>query len=317
MKRRLLSLLLLGSSLSWSGLLGEDASQLSGRFPAGKEGGLLFRSSPRIALEVQGEAGKVVRLDFSTRQAFPAAQLWEILDGEAQGADWLEIIPGVAVPEAIARLRDARADQEWVLADATGLRSLAQLFRVGEGHTLRLRAISLLRDPPTAPLEMNLSTAAFPEFVGELEAECLTAGQTRCLLSHREEPGIEVEIRSGGVRFQYRAGKPEEPLLVPAGLAKESEVEQRDWIEALRLLLRHEYNLGVRAFLLTTPGLFNRQPWQWFLESDGCSPGDVEIRSWIATGSLPGEIPLCRRKVGLRNFLMTMTASGLYRLEVR
>jgi hypothetical protein len=317
MKHRLLALLLLGSTLAWSGLLGADAAQLSTRFAMGKDGGLIFRSSPRIALQVQAEAGNAVRLDFSTQQAFPAAQLWEILDGEAQGADWLEIIPGVAVPEAIARLRDARADQEWVLADATGLRCLAQLFRVGEGHTLRIRTISLLKDLPTVPLEMNLSAEAFPEFVGELEAECLVTGQARCLLSHREEPGIEVELRSGGVRFQYRAGKSEEPLLVPTGLAKQSEAEQRDWIEALRLLLRHEYDLGVRAFLLTTPGLFNRQPWQWFLESDACLPADAEIRAWIAAGALPGEIPLCRRKVGTRNFLLTMTSSGLYHLEVR
>ena len=318
-KKALCALLLLASAPLWAGRIGasegEVGAGLSRKGPALWEQRI---ASQRIRLRAEFADGKATVLEWSCKERFKPAALWKILDDEGQGGDWFEVTSGIPLGDELAKAIDPSAQQSWLLWRSGEEAVLADMRESDGRSALRLRTapVSLREGEPTLRYEED----SFADFVGTLTKGCFSTGGERCLVAHRDDPSLEVEIVSGTVRFSYTS-KERGAFELPPNAAKMRPKERKELAQALRAVLLSDFDLAVRAFFATAPRFFDRQPWEWLILGEKGLVGEGEIDAWIRAGKIPETVVLFRGKArapeGEKRLELTVGANGLYRLEIK
>ena len=319
MKKALCALLLLASAPLWAGRFGaaegEVGAGLSRKGPGAWEQRI---ASQKLVLHAAFADGRAVELEWTAKGRIKPEALWKILDDEGQGGDWCEVAAGIPAGEELAKALDPSAQQSWLLRRADGDALLADVRETEGRSALRLRAVplSLREGEPVLRFEED----AFGDFVGTLKKSCFSAGGERCLIAHRDDPSLEVEIVSGTVRFSYTS-KERGKFELPPNAAKMRPKERRELAQALRAVLLSDFDLAVRAFFATAPRFFDRQPWEWPILGEKGIVGEGEIDAWIRAGKIPETVVLFRGRArgpdGEKRLELAVGANGLYRLEVK
>lgn len=81
---------------------------------------------------------------------------------------------------------------------------------------------------------------------------------------HRDRDNLKVKLLKNGFLFSYEK-RGEEPLRMDPDYATKSYVEKQATLREYEDYFKYEYSLMLRAFVQSTRGIFNWQPWHWYM----------------------------------------------------
>ena len=83
-------------------------------------------------------------------------------------------------------------------------------------------------------------------------------------LVHRDRSSLRVQLLKNGFRFTYEK-KEDKPLRMEPDYAQKTFAEKKSILRDYEDYFKYEYSLMLRAFVQSTRGIFNWQPWHWYM----------------------------------------------------
>ena len=99
------------------------------------------------------------------------------------------------------------------------------------------------------------------------------------------------------IRFAY-VNPDKEPLKFDANFSTKTIVEKKALVREYMDFLKYEYSLMLRAFVQSTHGIFNWQPWHWYMPEwySKSFIKDDELEAILAAGKSPGFFTVFKAK---------------------
>lgn len=192
---------------------------------------------------------------------FSGDRLFAVLDSVGGTGTWMEWdVNGVRDPAVMEALEPLLAQKNkpemvWVLSERSKP-LLAVLLPKGSGEVIIFYELLAL-DAKPEPLTMN--KVLTPDVVFR-DYKQVSAGE----FVHLDKPNLKISANEKRIRFTY--SKPDDtPLRFDPDYSKKTFVEKHGELRDYMDFLRYEYSLMLRAFVQSTRGMFNWQPWHWYL----------------------------------------------------
>ena len=135
---------------------------------------------------------------------------------------------------------------------------------------------------------------------------------------HLDKPSLKVTANDKYMRFSYN--KPDNtPLRFDTDFSKKSFPEKRAEIRDYMDFLRYEYSLMLRAFVQSTRGLFNWQPWHWYMTEWNADAfiSEKEIEAILAKGVKPDMFTVFKKKTDSGSVVeMRTSGNGFYEMTI-
>ena len=228
--------------------------------------------------------GKLSAVEFSGKALRSADLLFSLLDSIDGGGGWSEIDPdGYLEKELSAEIKGAR--QSW-FSFGPGRSAVVAVLH-GDPMRLHARILPGFRVAPPVPLEFRFhgDMAVFADFERYTSSGNCDKNDP-CNLIHRDDNNVQAIVAGRHVRMGYR--NPDAVGLdFPTGFLQLSEPEQARRLSEYRDFFQHEYAVMLRAFIQTTPGMFNWQAWHWNYFTSKGFLGKQELYSIFASGHAP------------------------------
>ena len=198
-----------------------------------------------------------------SKTPFSGERLFAVLDSAGGTGTWMEWdSTGVKDPSIMSvvgpSMKTAQKPQMvWVISEREKP-LMAILFSKGAGEVLVFYELSAL-DAKPEPLRLN------PEpdprvFLRDYRQESPT------VFVHLDKPNLKISVSEKIIRFTYdKADKT--VLRYDKDFSKKTFVEKRSEVRSYMDYFRYEYALMLRAFVQSVRGLFNWQPWHWYMDS--------------------------------------------------
>ena len=210
-----------------------------------------------------------------SKNPFDGGRLFTVLDSVGGGGTWMEWdVNGVKDPSLMSVLDPMLKSKNvpemvWVLVErAKPLVSV--LMQKGRGEVIVFYEIDKL-DATPVPLEINPvlnPNVVFRDYEQLSETEFV----------HKDKNNLKVQIFSDGFKFTY-THKSETPLELESDFKSKTFVEKENIIRMYRDYFMYEYSLMLRAFVQSVRGVFNWQPWHWYMD-------DWKKKSFIGRGEI-------------------------------
>lgn len=198
-----------------------------------------------------------------SKQAFSGERLFATLDSAGGAGTWMEWdINGVKDPALMEVLNpmlkaDNKPEMVWVITERSKP-MVAVLLPKGAGELLLFYELERL-DAKPVPLTINpvLSPdVVFRDYRQVSEKEYV----------HRDRDNLKVKLLQNGFLFSYEK-KGEDPLRMDPDYKTRSYSEKQGILREYEDYFKYEYSLMLRAFVQSTRGIFNWQPWHWYMDS--------------------------------------------------
>lgn len=218
----------------------------------------------------------------SSAKPFSGERLFAVLDSLGMGANWMEWEPeGIKDPsvEKVLSAVGATPEMVWVVSERVKP-LLAVLVAEGNGEKLLFYEIPKL---DASPVPLSLKDVLNPDVVFRDYRQI-----TQNLFIHRDKESLKVEVAEKRIRFTY-SNPDKDVLYFDPDFSKKTFVEKRALVRDFKDYLKYEYSLMLRAFVQSTHGIFNWQPWHWYMpEWNGVYfIKDSEIEAILAKGTAP------------------------------
>lgn len=267
--------LLCAASLWADGWMGADSTTLQrqwSRLPAG------------IAARPLYGNGKLRSVEFYGSGLEKNSALFSLLDSLNGNGEWSEIdAQGFLEPMLKIKVKGARqAWFSWVPGQPPQIVVLQ-----GKPGVLKAEAVPSFTIAKAVPLTYRYTGGLepFADFERYEKGGRCGAGDP-CTLIHREDNDLQVIVEGRHVRMGYR--NPDvDGLAFPTGFAQYSDQEKVRVVSEYRDFFRHELAVMLRAFIHTSPGLFNWQPWHWPAFSEKYLITSPELYALFNTGHAP------------------------------
>ena len=203
---------------------------------------------------------------FSSPKPFSGERLFFVLDSLGGGGNWMEWeakgVNDPSVADAISSL-GAKPEMVWVLSERKKP-LFAALVAQGAGEMLVFCEIPAL-DAKPEPLKLNEvmdPNVVFRDYRQVSPNEFV----------HRDQDNLRVMVSEQRIRFAY-VNPDKEPL-------------------------KFDYSLMRRAFVQSTHGVFNWQPWHWYMASWNSKYliKNEELEAILATGRAPAYFSVFKAK---------------------
>lgn len=261
------------------------------------------------------QAGKLATVRFKGAPLQNGATLFSLLDSLNGNGSWNEIdAAGVLESSLQSKIKGAR--QSW-LSWSPGQKAVLVCLR-GKPGELQAEALPAFKIAVPVPLEYR--------FTGGLEPfadfERYSAGGRcgvgdPCNLIHREDENLQAVVEGRHVRMGYR--HPDvQPLEFPVGFSTYSEQDKAHVIREYQDYFRNELSVMLRAFVHSTPGLFNWQSWQWPSFSAKGFISVQELRALFMSGHAPGLYQVLQLQCkGGERIRFETDGNGAYYMEIQ
>lgn len=216
---------------------------------------------------------------------FSSDRLFAVLDSVGGAGTWMEWdVNGVKDPSVMSVLDPLLASQNkpemvWVLSEREKP-LVAVLVQKGAGEVMlfyELRALD------ASPVKLEMNQVLSPDVVFR-DYRQLTPTD----FVHLDKHSLKVSVSEKRIRFTYE--NPDKTALrFDTDFAKKSFVDKRSEIRDYMDYLKYDYSLMLRAFVQSTRGLFNWQPWHWYMTTwnhDGMISAS-EVEAILARGIKP------------------------------
>lgn len=251
-----------------------------------------FAASPKANVKPNAKAKIFGAVD--SKSNFSGDRLFAVLDSVGGTGTWMEWdVNGVRDPSVMVALdpllkQKNKPEMVWVLSErAKPL--MAVLVPKGAGEVILFYELADL-DAKPVPLSLNkvlTPSVVFRDYkqVGEGEYE------------HLDKPSLKISANDKRIRFTY--SKPDDsPLRFDPDYAKKNFVEKRNELRDYMDFLRYEYSLMLRAFVQSTRGMFNWQPWHWYLPAWNSKAfiSEKELEAMLIRGIKPEMFTIFKMK---------------------
>lgn len=256
---KVLVILLFSLALNcWSAGLGYNSDKLDMLLgPANKGYWTFADGAAGFKVKCEFKASKVKSMSFTYRggDIIPSASFWQVMDWVGEGTDWLEISEKGLKNKQLDKKKISGVQLRW-LSMAGGARKaiLAQM----KGALLKFDIVELKKEKPQ---KLEVLYKGDNSIFGDFQ-KVSACNEQNCRLHHSAYPSLILHISKGRLNYSYE-NLDKESILFPSNFANLKKGEQKEVLSVWLDFLNHEYGVMCRAFIHSTPGVFNWQAWHW------------------------------------------------------
>lgn len=198
-----------------------------------------------------------------SKTPFSGERLFATLDSMGGAGTWMEWdVNGIKDPSLMGILDPMlkgvnKPEMVWVITERSKPMA-AVLLPKGNGETILFYELQTL-DAKPEPLAIN--PVLRPEVVFR---DYRQISETE--YAHRDKDNLKVKLLSSGMVFSYEK-KGDEPLYMVKDYASRTLDEKASILTDYEDYFKYEYSLMLRAFVQSVRGVFNWQPWHWYMPS--------------------------------------------------
>lgn len=250
-----------------------------------------------------------------SRGEFSGGRLFAVLDSVGGPGTWMEWdVNGLRDPSVMYVLDPLLASSNkpkmvWVLSEREKP-LLSVLLPKGGNEVLVFYELSAL-DAKPEPLRMNKVLSpdvVFRDYQAVSPSEFV----------HLDRPSLKVQANDKSIHFTYE-NRDATPLRFDSDFKTKTVVEKQAEVRNYRDFFAYEYSLMLRAFVQSTRGLFNWQPWHWYMAAFNgkAMMPDAELKAILESGVKPSSFTLFRMKSAGGEWVEFKTdGNGFYELLV-
>lgn len=247
---------------------------------------------------------------YTSAAQFSGAELFAKLDEAGNNGNWMQLDTLAILDPAVAEIWNGTKNRlvAWGLSDAGKKTLFAVLSKSGNGEKIE---VYTLKNFDAKPVPLAVQKTLYPEdilpdYKGVAPNE----------FEHLDNPNLKIKISESGIRFTYEK-LDDKPLRFEQNFKQLSDEEKRATIAEYAAFFNYEYALMLRAFVQTTRGIFNWQPWHWYLPEWNSKHliSNEEIEAILKSGVKPARFRLFHAETS-RHVLIEMFADGNGRYEM-
>ena len=228
------------------------------------------------------------------KDGFVGGRLFDVLDSVGGTGTWMEWdVNGVRDPSLMKVLDPIlnspnKPKMIWLITERDKP-LLSVLLPKGKGEILVFYELSAL-DAKPVPLKLN--KVLTPDVVFR-DYKQISENQ----FEHLDRSNLKITASDKLIRFSY--DNPDKtPLRYDTDFVTKTIVEKHAEVNDYLGFLKYEYSLMLRAFVQSTRGIFNWQPWHWYMEKWNkkfmITPKEIEMI--LSKGVRPDYITLFKAK---------------------
>ena len=249
------------------------------------------------------------------KDGFLGGRLFDVLDSVGGTGTWMEWdVNGVRDP-SVAKILDPILNSQnkpkmiWVITERDKP-LLSVLLPKGAGEVLVFYELGKLDGKPV-PLKLNkvlTPDVVFRDYKQVSEKEFV----------HLDRPNLKISVLDKMIRFTY--DNPDKtPLRYDPDFATKTLVDKHAEVNDYLGFLKYEYSMMLRAFVQSTRGIFNWQPWHWYMDSWNSkfmiTPKEIEMI--LAKGVRPDYITVFKAKASTGEKVeMRTTGNGFLEMVI-
>ena len=249
------------------------------------------------------------------KDGFVGGRLFDVLDSVGGTGTWMEWdVNGVRDPSLMKVLDPIlnspnKPKMIWLITEREKP-LLSVLLPKGKGEILVFYELVAL-DAKPVPLKLN--KVLTPDVVFR-DYKQISENQ----FEHLDRPNLKITASDKLIRFSY--DNPDKtPLRYDTDFATKTIVEKHAEVNDYLDFLKYEYSLMLRAFVQSTRGIFNWQPWHWYMEKWNkkfmITPKEIEMV--LSKGVRPDYITVFKAKAaGGEVVEMRTTGNGFLEMVV-
>lgn len=249
------------------------------------------------------------------KEGFVGGRLFDVLDSVGGTGTWMEWdVNGVRDPSLMKVLDPIlnspnKPKMVWLITEREKP-LLSVLLPKGKGEIIVFYELSAL-DAKPVPLKLN--KVLTPDVVFR-DYKQISEKQ----FEHLDRSNLKITASDKFIRFSY--DNPDKtPLRYDTDFAAKTIVEKHAEVNDYLGFLKYEYSLMLRAFVQSTRGIFNWQPWHWYMEKWNkkfmITPKEIEMI--LSKGVRPDYITLFKAKAtGGEVVEMRTTGNGFLEMVI-
>ncbi|MBQ3777462.1 MAG: hypothetical protein II835_05160 [Fibrobacter sp.] len=249
------------------------------------------------------------------KDGFLGGRLFDVLDSVGGTGTWMEWdVNGVRDPSVMKVLDPLlnstnKPKMIWAITErAKPL--LAVLLPKGAGEVIVFYELGALDGKP---VQLKLNKVLSPDVVFR-DYKQISEKE----FVHLDRPNLKISVLDKMIRFTY--DNPDKtPLRYDPDFAKKTIIEKRTEVNDYLGFLKYEYSMMLRAFVQSTRGIFNWQPWHWYMDSWNSkfmiTPKEIEMI--LAKGIRPDYITVFKAKASSGEMIeMRTTGNGFLEMVI-
>ena len=250
------------------------------------------------------------------KDGFNGGRLFDVLDSVGGSGTWMEWdVNGVRDP-AVMKVLDPMLNSSnkpkmvWLITERDKP-LISVLLPKGAGEVIVFYELDAL-DAKPVPLRLNkvfTPDVVFRDYKQVSETEFV----------HLDRSNLKISVLDKRIRFTY--DNPDKtPLRYDADFATKTIVEKHNEVNDYLGFLKYEYSMMLRAFVQSTRGIFNWQPWHWYMDKWNSkfmiTPKEIEMI--LSKGIPPEYITVFKAKaVGGEVIEMHTTGNGFLEMVIK
>lgn len=250
-----------------------------------------------------------------SKSSFTSERLFAVLDSVGGTGTWMEWdINGVKDPSVMSVLdpllkQKDKPSMVWVISEREKP-LMAVLVPKGKGEVILFYELAGL---DAKPEKLSLNRVLNPDVVFR-DYRQVGAGD----FVHLDKPNLKISADEKRIMFTYE--KPDaSPLRMDTDFKKKNMLEKHSEVMDYMGFMQYEYSLMLRAFIQSTRGLFNWQPWHWY-DKNWTREGfmtEHEMEAILVRGVKPDFFTVLKLKAaGGETIEFKTSGNGFYQLLV-
>ena len=249
------------------------------------------------------------------KDGFVGGRLFDVLDSVGGTGTWMEWdVNGVRDPSLMKVLDPIlnspnKPKMVWLITEREKP-LLSVLLPKGKGEVLVFYELAAL---DAKPVQLKLNNVLTPDVVFR-DYKQISEKE----FVHLDRPNLKILASDKLIRFSY--DNPDKTLLrYDPDFATKTIVDKHAEVNNYLDFLKYEYSLMLRAFVQSTRGIFNWQPWHWYMEKWNkkfmITPKEIEMI--LSKGVRPDYITVFKAKAaGGEVVEMRTTGNGFLEMVI-
>lgn len=272
-------------------------------------------AAPASSVKAKSVGSTKIYGAIEAKDGFLGGRLFDVLDSVGGTGTWMEWdVNGVRDPSVMKVLDPLlnstnKPKMIWAITErAKPL--LAVLLPKGAGEVIVFYELGALDGKP---VQLKLNKVLSPDVVFR-DYKQISEKE----FVHLDRPNLKISVLDKMIRFTY--DNPDKtPLRYDPDFAKKTIVEKRTEVNDYLGFLKYEYSMMLRAFVQSTRGIFNWQPWHWYMDKWNAKSviSAKEIEMILSKGVPPEYITVFKAKASSGEMIeMRTTGNGFLEMVI-
>jgi len=258
---------------------------------------------------VQWTSAQSLVTEWKDLSKFSSTSLFSKLDSIGKNGNWMQY-DSAGVLDAFMLKFEKKQLASWVLKEPSGSYLLAVLSKASKGERL---SVYRFKEINTTPEALKVHSVLDPN---RLFLDYKQTSETEFV--HLDNTNLKISVLSDRIRFTYKNEDPN-TIFFPTDFKTQNEVEKRALVDQYLAFFEYEYSLMLRSFIQSTRGIFNWQPWHWYLKpwTTGMKISRHELEAILERGVAPSSFRLFYSKAKNGEIVQFSTnGNGYYLMEI-